>query len=217
MFERRLQEVRRQLEKSRLDGLLISHLPHVRYLTGFTGSNALCFISRRNQHFLTDHRYRDQSKNEVSGFEIHISRIGLIEEAAKRRLMNRSHRIGFEGPHLSYSGFALLKKLVPGHLVSTQSIVEDIAAVKDDNEVERIRRAVALSEKVFLRILRILRAGIRESDVAAEITYWHRRYGAEGDAFEPIVASGVRGACRWCLDADTSHRQAGACHCHPPL
>ena len=195
MFERRLQEVRRQLQKSGLDGVLISHLPHVRYLTGFTGSNALCFITRRDQHFLTDHRYRDQSGTEVSGIEIHISRIGLIEEAAKRRLMNRCHRIGFEGEHLSYTGFELLRKSAPGRtLVPTQSFVENIAAVKDEFEVGRIRSAVALSEKVYRKILRILRAGIRESDIAAEITYWHRRYGAEGDAFEPIVASGVRGA-----------------------
>ncbi len=53
---------------------------------------------------------------------------------------------------------------------------------------------MALSEKVFRRILRFVRAGLKEAEVAAEITYWHRKYGADGDAFEPIVASGVRGA-----------------------
>jgi Xaa-Pro aminopeptidase len=195
MFERRLHEVRRQLENSGLDGFFVSHLPHVRYLTGFTGSNALCFITRQRQHFLTDYRYREQSRSEISGFDVHITRIGLIEEAAKRRLMSRCLRIGFESQHLSYSSFESLKKLVPGRtLVPKQSLVENIAAVKEELEVERIRRAVALSEKVFGDILGFLRAGLREEEVAAKITYWHRKYGAEGDAFEPIVASGIRGA-----------------------
>jgi Xaa-Pro aminopeptidase len=195
MFERRLQDVRRHLDTLRLDALLVSHIPHVRYLTGFTGSNGLCIIARKNQHFLTDHRYRDQSKAEIKGFEIHVSRIGLIEEAGKRRLLKAQSRVGFESQNLSVFAFNKMKKLLPvSALVPTLSVIESIAAIKDEFEIESIKSAVRITEKVFQKLLHVLKPGLTELEVAAEIGYLHRRYGAEADAFDAIVASGIRGA-----------------------
>ena len=195
MPERRLQEVRRHLEKARLDALVVSHLPHVRYLTGFSGSNGVCVISRRGQFVLTDNRYRDQIRNEVAGFRIHIARASLFEAVRSHDVLKGARRVGVEAQHISVSVFRNLKKLFPKHsLVPTHSIMEGIAAVKDDGEIESIRRAVAITDSVFSRILDLLKPGIREMDVAAEIGYWHKKLGADGDGFEPIVASGVRGA-----------------------
>ena len=195
MFERRLQELKRRLASKGLHAFVVSHIPHVRYLTGFTGSNGLCIVTPRRQHFFTDRRYRDQCKSETSGFEIHISQIGLIEEAGKLRLLKDRARVGFESRHMSVSSFAKMKKSFAGStLVATQSVIEQIAAVKDDGEIEILRRAIRITEKVLSKILQILKPGMAEQDVAAEIGYWHRRYGAQSDAFEPIVASGIRGA-----------------------
>jgi Xaa-Pro aminopeptidase len=195
MVERRLQEVRRQLSASRLDAFLVSHIPHVRYLTGFSGSNGLCVITPRKQHFLTDRRYREQSKNEIDGFEIAVTQVGLIEEVVKLRLLKRTSRIGFEGMHTSVEAHLKMKKAFSGStLVPMNSVIEAIAAVKDDSEIQSITRAIRITEKVFQKLLHLLKPGLTEQDVAAEIGYWHRRYGAEGDAFEPIVASGPRGA-----------------------
>lgn len=195
MVERRLQEVRRDLTTLRLDALLVSHIPHVRYLTGFSGSNGLCVITRQKQHFLTDRRYRDQSKAEIEGFEIHVTQIGLIEEVGKRRLLGGKSRIGFESVHTSVEAHSKMRKVFAGsELVPAKSLIENISAVKDDSEIQNIKRAIRITESVFQKLLHLLKPGLTEQDIAAEIGYWHRRYGAEGDAFEPIVASGFRGA-----------------------
>lgn len=195
MVERRLQEIRRQLSVSRLDALVVSHIPHVRYLTGFSGSNGLCIITPRKQYFLTDRRYRDQSKTEVEGFKIIVTKIGLIEEVGKLRLLRGISRIGFESVHTSVEAYSKMKGGFAGsRLVPTKSIVESVSAVKDESEIQLILRAIRITEKVFQKLLQMLRPGLAEQEVAAEIGYWHRRFGADEDAFDPIVASGLRGA-----------------------
>src|SRR3990172_1342714 len=182
MPERRLQEVRRHLEKARLDALVVSHVPHVRYLSGFSGSNGLCVISRTRQFILTDNRYRDQVRDEVDGFRIHIAPVALFESVRKLGLLRANRRVGFEAQHLSVSAFRILKKHFPRlSLIPTHSIVEGIAAVKDDAEIESIRRAVSITDSVFSRIIQMLKPGISEMDVAAEIAYWHKKLGADGD------------------------------------
>jgi Xaa-Pro aminopeptidase len=91
--------------------------------------------------------------------------------------------------------FRSLKALFPrAQLVPTASIVERLTSIKDKYELDAIRRAVKVSDRVFGAIIQMLRPGLTELDVAAEIAYLHRRYGAEGDAFDPIVASGRRAA-----------------------
>jgi Xaa-Pro aminopeptidase len=195
MFERRLQEVRKYLETSGLDALLVSHLPHVRYLTGFSGSNGLSVITLRKQFFFTDKRYREQSKNEVDGFEITVTSDTLLKAARKRGVLNGRKKIGFECEYLSVSMFENLKKLFPSaSFVAKRSVIETIAAVKEESEIETIKQAAAITDKVFKKALLVLEPGVRELEIAAEISYWHLRMGAEGDAFESIVASGPRGA-----------------------
>ena len=195
MFERRLQEVRKHLEISGLDALLVSHLPHVRYLTGFSGSNGLSVITRSKQFFFTDNRYREQSKCEIDGFEIIVTSDTLLKAARKRGMLNGKKTIGFESQYLSVSVFENLKKLFPSaSFVSKSSVIENIAAVKEESEIEAIKQSAAITDKVFKKVLLALKPGVRELDIAAEISYWHQRLGAEGDAFESIVASGPRGA-----------------------
>jgi Xaa-Pro aminopeptidase len=195
MFERRLQEVRKHLETSRLDALLVSHLPHVRYLTGFSGSNGLCVITLSKQYFLTDNRYREQSKSEIDEFEIIVTTDTLWKAARKQGILRGKKKIGFESQYLSVATFATLKKEFPSaSFVPKSSVIETISAVKDESEIDAIKRAAAITDKVFKKVLLALKPGVRELDIAAEISYWHQRMGADGDAFESIVASGPRGA-----------------------
>src|SRR5512136_1177693 len=113
MFERRLHEVRKLLETSGLDAILVSHLPHVRYLTGFSGSNGLCVVTPRNQYFLTDNRYREQSRDEIDGFEIIVSSDTLFSAARKRGMISGRKRVGFESAYLTVSMLQNLKVLFP--------------------------------------------------------------------------------------------------------
>jgi Xaa-Pro aminopeptidase len=195
MFEHRIQAVRKHLETSGLDALLVSHLPHVRYMTGFSGSNGLCVITMGGLFFFTDNRYRDQSKSEIDGFEIIVTSDTLMKAARKRGILNGKKKVGFESQYLSVATFDNLRKIFPAaSFVPKSSVIETISALKDESEIALIKRAAAITDKVFKKVLVALRPGARELDIAAEISYWHQRFGADGDAFESIVASGPRGA-----------------------
>ncbi|MEK6567025.1 MAG: Xaa-Pro peptidase family protein [Bacteroidota bacterium] len=195
MTPRRLEEVRRKLSQLKLQAIVITVLPHVRYLTGFTGSNGVCVVTLENQFFLTDGRYQEQIREEVQGFRPIVTSGSLFEAMKNQKVLAKTSRIGYESQHVSVSSLAVLQKQFPRHkFVPTASLVEEIASVKDPDEIESIKRAVQITDKVFEQLLGIIKEGIRENEVAAEIVYRHRKLGAEADAFEPIVASGVRGA-----------------------
>lgn len=195
MIRERIANVLRKLNDHELNAFLVSHLPNIRYLSGFTGSSALLIISRKRQFLLTDPRYRQQSRSEVQGYRVSVTDDGLFETAAREALLKRCRRVGFEGNHLPFFSYQNLKKLFPGiRFLPQVGLVESVAAVKDGSEIESIKRAVRITDKVFNDILGVLRPGIREFEVAAEISYRQRMEGAEGDAFEVIVASGWRSA-----------------------
>jgi Xaa-Pro aminopeptidase len=191
----RLAALRDKIVHSRYDTLLITFLPNIHYLSGFSGSNGLCIITKNSQAFLSDGRYRTQAKEEVNGFRVIITAGSLFAAAQKKGLLQNRGAIGFEQQHVTVAELKNLKRLLPhAAFTPTSGVVERLAAVKDRHEVELIKKAVDITDAVFKKLLWILKPGIRELDVAAEISYLHRTLGAEADAFEPIVASGVRGA-----------------------
>jgi len=195
MNARRLEAVRQRLKTLRLDALLVTFIPHVRYLTEFSGSNALAFIPRRTQWFFSDGRYSSQSREEVKGFRRIITGRGLFQELRRTARIAAGSRVGIDRRNLSVAEMQELRLLFPRvTFASADSIVDASVSVKDESEIDLIRKAVSLTEKVFLEVLNIIREGVSELDLAAEIGYLHRKYGAEADAFEPIVASGERGA-----------------------
>lgn len=194
MTTTRIGRVREEMQRKHLDALIVSSLLNIRYLTGFTGSHALLIITRTSATFLTDTRYLLQAKEEVQHCKrIVITDVGLYEEAAKRNLLSKGARVGFESQQVTYALYRTLRRLFPEmSFVSTADIVEEVMLVKEEAEVEMIRRAAAISDKVFQEILSVLRPGVRELDIAAEISYLQQRNGAQRDAFETIVASGER-------------------------
>ncbi len=195
MTRHRIARLRNVLKERNLGALIVSSLPNIRYLTNFSGSSALCIVTQTKVQFLSDTRYSLQSKTEVGGARRLITTRGLFEEAAHHRLLNKCKRVGFESHHTTYAQYRLLKKLFASTaFVPTHDIVESLVQVKDAEELTRIRKAVSISDSVFSDILPMLRPGVQEREVAAEISYLHKRNGADQDAFEPIVASGVRGA-----------------------
>jgi Xaa-Pro aminopeptidase len=195
MTPRRLAALRSAMSAHRLQVLLVTELAHVRYLTGFSGSSGICILTPQKHFFITDRRYQSQAPQEVVGCTIIIAKQNLFPLIAEKSLIPQHARIGFESEYVSVADIKSLKKLLPGRtFVPTVKILETVSAVKDDGEISLIRSAARITDKVFHKILSMVRPGIRECDVAAEISYWHRKYGAECDAFDPIVASGARGA-----------------------
>jgi len=176
-----------------LEAFLVSSLPNIRYLSGFTGSHGLCVVTRAEAVLITDSRYARQSRMEARRCRRIITAFGLFETVRADGMLKMRRRVGFESHHVSYAQYRSLKRLFPRVSFSGQTdVVEEIALVKDPVEVESIRKAALISDRVFAEIVPLIRPGVMEAEIAAEISYLLKSHGGERDAFEPIVASGER-------------------------
>jgi Xaa-Pro aminopeptidase len=199
-FLARQQKLREHLATTRFDALMISHLPNIRYLCGFTGSAGLLLVEETGSVFFTDVRYDTQAHEEVKAAKVVIARKSVLaafgDFLSGRRKRTRGWAIGIEAEHFTIAEKKRLTKLRPSGvtLKDAPSIVERARMVKDSDEVELIRNAVALGAKLFDRALEVLRPGVKETDVAAEMELTARRGGAEEMSFGTIIASGARSA-----------------------
>lgn len=199
-FQARQRKLRQHLATSRFDALLLSHLPNIRYLCGFTGSAGLLLIEEAGSVFLTDVRYDTQAHEEVKNAKVVISRKSALQAVAdflgKSRRRAKGWSIGIESEHFTVAEKSRLNKLRPSGvtLKDTPAIVERGRMVKDEDEIQQIRAAVALGAKLFDRAVEMMRPGIKEVEVAAEMELVARRSGAEEMSFPTIIASGARSA-----------------------
>jgi Xaa-Pro aminopeptidase len=180
------------LARDGLDQLFVSDLVNVRYLTGFTGTNGACVVGASERIFFTDFRYTERATHEVGeGWERPAAERELVPQIAARL----RGRAGFEDAKLSVRQQAKLEQAVGAEieLVPAGDLVEELRAVKDDGEVERIAAAAALADEVYRWAAEQGLAGRRERDVARACEARIRELGAE-PSFPPIVAAGANGA-----------------------
>ncbi len=180
------------LEERELDCVLVSNLVNVRYLTGFTGTNGACVITRDERLFLTDSRYVEQAKQQVTEFErLEASRELLGDLAA--RLTGRT---GFDDAHVSVKAHAALGDKVPDgvELVPAAGLVEGLRAVKDEAERAAIGAAAALADGAYEQLRVAGLVGRTEREVARSIARFLEDHGADEVSFPPIVAAGAHGA-----------------------
>lgn len=194
-MKQRVERLRERLQHHNLNALLVSSLTNIRYLFGFCGSNAIALVASDLSFFITDRRYTLQASQQVHGAEIVIAKKDLYAELKKIVSPEAGYKIGVEAMHLSLKDFTQLKKALDSvKLVASERLVERISAVKDAQEIEDIRQAATICTAVFNETLPLIKPGISELDISAEISYRAARRGSERDPFEPIVASGVRSA-----------------------
>jgi len=191
------------LAATRLDGLLISHLPNIRYLCGFTGSAGLLLVEPSGCSFFTDSRYGAQVREEAAGARVVVSRGNIVAAIAERigRRKGSGRRaarktLGIEADHVTVAEKKRLAALLrPSHgLRDAPGLVEDARMVKDGDELAAIRAAVRLGAELFETALAAIRPGVKEVEVAAAMEYAARKIGAEEMSFPTIVASGARSA-----------------------
>jgi len=194
--QRRLQE---SLHLNRLDALLVTHLPNIRYLCGFTGSAGALLVSDKKGLFFSDGRYRTQAQAEVQGCKVVISKKGPLVACAEslranRRRSGTRRRIGIESEHFTVAERSRLAAILPRDslLRPAPPLIERSRMLKDVEEIEQIQAAVLLGASLFDIILKTTRPGVRESEVAAELEYAARKAGAEGMSFPTIIAGGKR-------------------------
>ena len=202
IYSKRQQDLRKVLDERGLDGMLITNLTNVRYISGFTGSAASCLITPEGQFFITDCRYIEQSKAQVKGFERFIDMNSHLSQIKDNNLNPNGFKLAFEGDHMSYALYENMISMFPNTKWENSSmILEDLASVKDDHELECIRTAVEVTDKVYEEILPMLRPGFTEKQVANTMVSKYREY-AEGEAYSPIVATGPNGALPHAIPTD---------------
>ena len=191
--QRRLNEA---LERLKLDALLVTHAVNVRYLCGFTGSNAALLASPRRTMLFTDGRYTEQANAEAQHVRVTISRGALLPEAVKVIQRHRIASTGIEAEHMSAAARVGFKRLLPkrARLRDTFAVVEHLRQIKEPAEITALRESVIAGARLFDTALEAIRPGVREIGVAAEMEYSARRAGAEGMSFDTIVAAGRRSA-----------------------
>ena len=150
IYSKRQQDLRKVLDKRGLDGILITNLTNVRYISGFTGSAASCLITPEGQYFITDGRYIEQSKAQVKGFERFIDMSSHLSQIKDNNLNPNGFKLAFEGDHMSYAIYEDMISMFPNTKWENSSmILEDLASVKDEHELECIRTAVEVTDKVL--------------------------------------------------------------------
>jgi len=198
---RRIGLVRRRMTRAGLHGLLVTHLPDVRYLCGFTGSSAALAITRRSTRLFTDGRYAAQASEEVRAARVQIVSSILANNAVVwLAAQNGVQFVGFDPARTTVAEITRIRTALPSHLRRTflvplaAPLVEPLRWVKEEEELEIMREAALLGCRLFDHLLTFMRPGLAEFEVAAELEYRARSLGAEGMSFETIVASGSRSA-----------------------
>lgn len=190
----RIQKLQELLNNQSIDAFYITYIPNVRYLSKFSGSTGSIILTRDKKYFITDFRYKEQSAIEIKGFEIIIN-YESTKEINSIFEKNRLKSVGFEAGHLSYNAVENNKKNFPGiKFVPLLDEIEKLTVQKTPEEIEAIKKAIEITDQTFSKVLKLIKPGVRELDISAEITYTHKKLGALKDSFEPIVASGWRGA-----------------------
>ncbi len=184
------------LPEAEIDALLVTNLVNIRYLTGYDGTNGLALIGPQTRAFATDFRYVEQAAEQVDpSFARARASLDLLE-AVRDLIPGGEVMLGFDDVHMPVRQHAQLRELLPDRVVLVPSggLVERIRAVKDAEEVRRIRIAAQLADASFERIIRDGLVGRTEREVAIALEYDMRERGARRPSFDSIVATGAHGA-----------------------
>ena len=195
----RLKQAREAMASSGAEALVVTHLPNIFYLSGFSGSNALLLVLAGVVHLFTDGRYRIQAHEEAAEARVHIVRTplaGACGEFLLSQSRRKRTRVAFESASLNVAEWVRLKKAAGRDIAwkATSGLIERIREVKSVEELGLMRRAARLASEVIGEASDFVRPGVAELEVAAEIDHRLRRKGASGPSFETIVASGPRSA-----------------------
>jgi Xaa-Pro aminopeptidase len=193
MTLKRIKQANSLVRKNNLDVLIVSKLSNVRYLCGFSGSNGVLVLAPPRAYFLTDFRYKVQARKEVKNCQVIIAERELISDFVKLPCFRKKATVGFESAFMTFKMHDKIKELIPkANLIPVENIVESLSAVKDTGEINNIKKSVKIADKAFGDILGLVKPGVKERDLALEMSYQMIKLGADGPAFDFVVASGQR-------------------------
>src|SRR5258708_19074926 len=196
----RNQKLAVELKMDSVEALLVTHVPNIRYLCGFTGSSGALLVhageAGQKPVFCTDGRYIQQAAEEVQCAKLVISRKPALVEACTREKRAKVARLGFEAEHISFNAQRRLADFLgrKTRFKPVGGLVEALREIKDLDEIEQVKAAAALGVGLFRSALSIIRPGISEAVIAGQLELQARAAGAEKMSFDTIVAAGPRSA-----------------------
>ena len=187
------------VKKAGAEALLVTHLPDVRYLTGFTGSSAALLVQGSRVTMFTDGRYTTQAAAEVDGAKVVIVESPPMFAARQFAVEQGLTRLAFDAGEMAVAAYekmlaALPAKLRKGFFVPVSGLMAGLREVKDEIEQDRMREAASLGCRLFDQVLEEIHVGATEMEVALALEFMARLAGAERMSFETIVAGGERSA-----------------------
>ncbi len=196
MSVKRIASLKKLLIAENLDAMIVSRNDHVRFLTGYTGSNGLLVVDQRRAYFFTDPRYDAQAHKQVKGAKIAILATTLAAGLqAIPSLAKRYSTVGYERDYTTINGAEEYRTYLNGSLLAgTRGLIERLSVVKEKSELALIEKAAVITDNAFAHILSYVKPGVRENELAAELEYYMKMHGSDKPAFETIIASGARSA-----------------------
>ena len=190
-YDDRVAGLQERLDAANVEALLVTDLVNVRYLTGFSGTAGQVFVTPSRAVFLTDPRYEARAASLVQGAEVQIYTSRLVERLGPLIEASKVTALGVEAKTMTVDERDdLAGRLSGAALVPTRGVVEEMRRIKDAEEIELLRTAVALGDRAFTWLLDGLKPGRTERDVAIDLEIQMRRWGADEVSFPPIVGSG---------------------------
>lgn len=194
MLNKRLDVLRNLMKQNKMEALLLTGDVNRNYITKFTGDESYALITENKAYFITDSRYTEQARNEVIDFEVFQYGRPFSSYLNKLIKENNIKELFFEENILTYSVFKEFEKELKVNLLPLNGLIEEMRLVKDEEEIKNIKIAASIADKAFLHILKHIKAGVSERDIALELEFFLKRNGASALSFETIVASGYRSA-----------------------
>jgi Xaa-Pro aminopeptidase len=195
-FHARRRTLASHLDENKVDYLLITSPANWYYLTGFTGESGALVVSRKETALVTDGRFTVQAREETCGLRVVLQKGSLFESVGQFLNGTAARRAGFDSTQITVAQLESVRKAGGSRLrwIPAAGMVEALRMRKDASELMQMRKAAVLAGEVVQEAIGLLKPGIREFEVGAEIEYQMRKKGASGPAFETVVAFGARSA-----------------------
>jgi len=191
----RIQKLQERMAAANVEAFFTLAAPSMRYLTGFTGEEGYLLVLPGGVHLVLDGRFTTQAREECSWVDVVEYTGHFTRSVAELLVAGRAHWLGFEKERISFVQAEQMRAAFPSvAMVPTENMVEEMRMVKDARELDMMRAAGRCADKAFNAMIRQLKAGMTENDLAALLEYEMRRAGAQGTSFATIVGSGARGA-----------------------
>lgn len=182
------------MEKAGLPAMFISRPVNVKYVSGYTGEDSFLLITRKEKYFITDPRYTEQASIECPDYTIVEWRSqGSIGKVLSKIAAKEAIRvIGFEGSHLTVSQYQAFQAEIKAELVPSDGIIEEFRSVKRPEEIACLRISCDIASRAFERIIKDIRVGITEKELAARLSMYMVMEGADTQPYGNILISGSR-------------------------